>query len=77
MTINRPLPLTSPAGAPATAPVAQPLDLIFIEGFVGETVIGIHVSELHRPQPIVIDVHAGSSDWTPTMSTRLFWFATV
>ncbi len=59
MTINRPLPLTSPAGAPATAPVAQTLDLIFIEGFVGETVIGIHVSELHRPQPIVIDVHAG------------------
>jgi dihydroneopterin aldolase len=25
----------------------------------GETVIGIHASELHRPQPIVVDVHAG------------------
>jgi 7,8-dihydroneopterin aldolase/epimerase/oxygenase len=37
----------------------QPLDLIFIEGFVGETVIGIHESELHRPQPLLIDVHAG------------------
>ena len=59
MTINRPLPLTGPAGAPATAQAAQPLDLIFIEGFVGETVIGIHESELHRPQPLVIDVHAG------------------
>ena len=35
------------------------MDLIFIEGFVGETVIGIHDSELHRPQPLVIDVHAG------------------
>lgn len=35
------------------------LDLIFIEGFVGETIIGIHETELHRPQPLVIDVHAG------------------
>src|ERR1700712_2062744 len=37
----------------------QPMDLIFIEGFTGETVIGIHESELERPQPLVIDVHAG------------------
>ena len=36
-----------------------PMDLIFIEGFTGQTVIGIHESELHRPQPLVIDVHAG------------------
>ena len=35
------------------------MDLIFIEGFKGETVIGIHETELHRPQPLVIDVHAG------------------
>jgi len=43
------------------APVAgiQPLDLIFIDGFVGQTVIGIHDSELHRPQPVTIDVCAG------------------
>jgi dihydroneopterin aldolase len=38
---------------------AASLDLIFIEGFVGETVIGIHDTELHRPQPLVIDVQAG------------------
>ena len=37
----------------------QAMDLIFIEGFTGDTVIGIHESELHRPQPVVIDVHAG------------------
>jgi 7,8-dihydroneopterin aldolase/epimerase/oxygenase len=43
----------------AHAPAADALDLIFIEGFVGETVIGIHASELHRTQPLVIDVHAG------------------
>lgn len=46
--------------APGTAP-ARPaaLDLIFIEGFTGDTVIGIHETELHRAQPLVIDVHAG------------------
>jgi 7,8-dihydroneopterin aldolase/epimerase/oxygenase len=42
-----------------TAPAEQPLDLIFIEGLTGQTVIGIHASELHRPQPLVIDVYAG------------------
>jgi len=36
-----------------------PLDLVFIEGFTGETVIGIDRGELHAPQPLVIDVHAG------------------
>ena len=35
------------------------LDMIFIEGFVGQTVIGIHTSELHDPQPVVIDLQAG------------------
>jgi 7,8-dihydroneopterin aldolase/epimerase/oxygenase len=43
----------------ATDTEAQPLDLIFIEGFRGETVIGIHESELHHPQPLVIDLQAG------------------
>lgn len=37
----------------------EPLDLIFIEGFVGHTVIGIHASELHATQPLVIDVCCG------------------
>ena len=55
---------TLPSAGPVLPPSKQqhdtaPLDLIFIEGFVGETVIGIHESELHRPQPLVIDVHAG------------------
>ena len=51
------LPARPASMAPARA--AQAMDLIFIEGFVGETVIGIHDSELHHPQPLVIDVHAG------------------
>lgn len=35
------------------------MDLIFIEGFIGETVIGIHETELHRPQPVRVDLQAG------------------
>jgi 7,8-dihydroneopterin aldolase/epimerase/oxygenase len=45
--------------APASEATAEPMDLIFIEGLTGQTVIGIHASELHRPQPLVIDIHAG------------------
>lgn len=35
------------------------LDVIFIEGLVGDTVIGIHDDELHDAQPIRIDLYAG------------------
>jgi len=52
----QPLPF-QPAIAPT--PDAELLDLVFIEGLSGETVIGIHDSELHRPQPVVIDLYAG------------------
>ena len=44
---------------PVAGDAQQAMDVIFIEGFVGETIIGIHDSELHRTQPIVIDLHAG------------------
>ncbi|MEJ8853704.1 dihydroneopterin aldolase [Variovorax robiniae] len=49
----------SPAPASAPAPDLAAMDVIFIEGFTGDTVIGIHETELHRPQPLVIDVHMG------------------
>lgn len=52
----QPLPF-QPAIAPT--PDAELLDLVFIEGLSGETVIGIHDSELHRPQTVVIDLYAG------------------
>ena len=39
--------------------LSPPLDWISIEGFRGQTVIGIHETELHAAQPLVIDVHAG------------------
>jgi 7,8-dihydroneopterin aldolase/epimerase/oxygenase len=35
------------------------MDLIFIEGFRGDTIIGIHDGEFDQPQPLVIDVQAG------------------
>jgi len=35
------------------------MDIIFIDGFRGETVIGIHHDELHLPQPVRIDLAAG------------------
>lgn len=38
---------------------APAMDLIVIEGFVGNTVIGIHDCELDQPQPLRIDVQAG------------------
>ena len=60
---RKPLPVTPMRPLPPTlgleADAALPLDLIFIEGFRGDTVIGIHDSELHRPKPLVIDIHAG------------------
>src|SRR5262245_36839189 len=37
----------------------EPLDLIFIEGLQAQTVIGIHQNELHKPQPVRIDIAAG------------------
>jgi 7,8-dihydroneopterin aldolase/epimerase/oxygenase len=54
------LPLAAPRLQPSPqATGGQAMDLIFIEGLVGHTVIGIHETELHRPQPVVIDLHAG------------------
>ncbi len=48
------------AAAPSPGPQSSAaMDLIFIEGFTGQTVIGIHHTELHDPQPLVIDLHAG------------------
>lgn len=37
----------------------QALDIIFLDGFTGQTIIGINESELLHPQPVVIDIQAG------------------
>ena len=45
--------------APASQGGDTPLDVIFINGFIGETVIGIDHEELYRTQPLRIDLAAG------------------
>jgi len=52
--LRRSLPSSRPSDA-----AGEPLDLIFIEGLQAQTVIGIHQSELHRPQAVRIDIAAG------------------
>src|SRR5436853_577867 len=52
--LRRPLPALRPADAAGEA-----MDVIFIEGLQAQTVIGIHQNELHRPQPVRVDIAAG------------------
>ncbi|MEY2689405.1 MAG: hypothetical protein RL375_3604, partial [Pseudomonadota bacterium] len=54
-----PAVVPSPGEMPAASASAEPLDLIFIDGLVAQTVIGIHDNELHQTQPVRIDVCAG------------------
>jgi dihydroneopterin aldolase len=51
--------LTPLAAAPSAAEAHTALDIIFIDGFQGLTVIGIHHDELDDPQPVRIDLAAG------------------
>ncbi|MCB1888922.1 MAG: dihydroneopterin aldolase [Rhodocyclaceae bacterium] len=48
-----------PSHSPAAAPGDEPLDIVFIDGFRGETIIGIHQDELHATQPVRIDLAIG------------------
>ncbi|MBP0590164.1 dihydroneopterin aldolase [Paraburkholderia sp. LEh10] len=43
---------------PAQVPRAA-LDIVYIEGFVAQTIIGIDSSELHKPQPVQLDLAIG------------------
>src|ERR1700757_512510 len=38
---------------------AAALDIVYIEGFVAQTVIGIDAGELHEPQPVQLDLAIG------------------
>jgi 7,8-dihydroneopterin aldolase/epimerase/oxygenase len=48
------LPTADPRSAES-----RPLDIVFIEGLVGHTIIGIYSSEQHQTQPLQIDLQAG------------------
>jgi 7,8-dihydroneopterin aldolase/epimerase/oxygenase len=45
--------------ATAGTPVPVALDVVYIEGFTGETVIGIDAPELHTAQPVRLDLAIG------------------
>ena len=57
-----PHPLQRLAASPepsARSDSPPPMDIIFIDGFRGNTVIGICEDELHAAQPVRIDLNAG------------------
>jgi 7,8-dihydroneopterin aldolase/epimerase/oxygenase len=43
----------------APQPAAGVMDIVYIEGLTGQTVIGIDSSELHDPQPVRLDLAIG------------------
>lgn len=52
------MPSATPAILPALSD-REAMDIIFIEGFQGETVVGINKDEVSVPQTVRIDVAAG------------------
>ena len=52
-------PQREPAGKHGSETRQAALDIVYIEGFVGQTVIGIDTSELHLPQPVRLDLSIG------------------
>ena len=53
----------APAATMSVTTAARPLDVIFIEGFVGQTIIGIYDGELHEPS-------VASAAWMVTTTSR-------
>jgi dihydroneopterin aldolase len=45
--------------SPPHAAGLAPMDIVYIEGFTGQTVIGIDTSELHDPQPVRMNLASG------------------
>jgi|GEM_PF-92905 len=52
-------PTVQDSDDPASPAAADAMDMIFIEGFEGETVVGINKDEVNIPQTVRIDVVAG------------------
>ena len=51
--------MTLPFPSPSSQAAARRLDIIFVEGYTGHTVIGIHEGEQGATQPLCIDLQAG------------------
>jgi 7,8-dihydroneopterin aldolase/epimerase/oxygenase len=50
---------TAPFDAPSTGTLSGRMDIVFIENFVGQTIIGIDSSEQHVPQPVRMNLAIG------------------
>ena len=59
MHLPHPLQRLPASADPSLRSDTAPMDIIFIDGFRGNTVIGICDDELHAPQPVRIDLSAG------------------
>jgi 7,8-dihydroneopterin aldolase/epimerase/oxygenase len=53
------MPHYPPVDSPPQAAGDLPMDIVYIKGFTGRTVIGIDVSELRDPQPVRINLTIG------------------
>lgn len=65
------LPESPEAGVPTERQAAPALDIVFIEDFVGETVIGIDTSELHLPQPVRMNLTIGVPSLKACVTDRI------
>lgn len=50
---------TAITGAPAIGTMSGRMDIVFIENFIGQTIIGIDSSEQHVPQSVRMDLAIG------------------
>jgi dihydroneopterin aldolase len=65
------LPAGQQAGMPSERQAAPALDIVFIEDFVGETVIGIDTSELHLPQAVRMNLTIGVPSLKACVTDRI------
>ena len=47
------------------------MDIVFLQGFRAETVIGVDHDEQHQPQPVLIDLALGRAQLAACQSDRL------
>jgi dihydroneopterin aldolase len=59
------------ARSPSDRQPAQALDIVFIEDFLGETVIGIDTSELHVPQAVRMNLTIGVPSLKACVTDRI------
>lgn len=51
--------VTAPFASPSGGTLSGRMDIVFIENFIGQTIIGIDSSELHVPQPVRMNLTMG------------------